>query len=95
MILLTVISSVTTGDHMLTSHTFRLSLQCKRLVSRLRKELCGRKSGGVGHASPEVFDKSALFTLRNSETTPWSKVKGVGFHKKARKVGSLYQLPSD
>ena len=42
--------------------------------------------GGVGHASSEVFVKSALLHSRSSETTSWSKAEGAGFHKKARKV---------
>ena len=45
------------------------------------------RNRGVGH---EVFVSSQHFythvALRNSETTSWSKVEDVGFHKKARKV---------
>ena len=49
-------------------------------------------SRGVGHASSmhqRYLSSQHFYTrvaLRNSKTTSWSKVEGVGFHKKARKV---------
>ena len=54
----------------------------------VNKTSCGARAGGggVGHASSEVFVKSALLHSRSSsKTTSWSKVEGMGFHEKPAK----------
>ena len=63
----------------------------------------GGGGGGLDTRHQRYLSSQHFYTrvaLRNSETTFWSKVEDVGFHKKARKVayyigGWLHQLPSD
>ena len=64
-------------------------LHLKKNTMQMWSTIMGHNQGGLDTRHQRYLSSQHFYTpvaLRNSETTSWSKVEGVGFHKKARKV---------